>query len=424
MYTDENVYGVDENENEIETVGSTHDEQYDLKPNGISNLRAIFLLTNTICGIGLLSISYCFRIGVILNMILSFLLAFFANISFKMLIDVAEKTSIRDYTKLCAHAFGRKWMLAPYITIILTLIGVGILYIQFAYNLFNSFLEYLNAPSLLRNRWILIFLTIIVVNFPLSCLRSISALSYVTFCSMILIVIYIIHNIFYFSKKIEEEHSFDPQNQLKLFDFSRLLISAISIQSSSYTCHPNIFPTLIKLNDKSSKNQFFVLTIVAFLAFIIYMVAGIFGYLTLFDSIQGAVSISYYPKDQVFTKVIQFLYFVLLTLSLPLIHWSVRIGINELFFKTDFTKLRWILIGFGILVFSALIAILVTSISTIFNFIGGITSPFLIYIFPGAYYIKLCSDEQKWKIYLAYFMIFLGVLFIILCLYDSIASLL
>ena len=407
----------------IEEYGSVDTNTYDQSEKHeerIDMFRSILVLTNTITGIGLLSTSYCYRTGVILNTLISFVLAAFATISFYFLIIVSEKTRIDDYSKLIGPALGNKYEWIPHCILAVILFGVGILYMQYGCSLLSTVLESFDGiPEWVYNRWFLIFIPIVIIDIPLSLFKTIHKLSYISFGSMTLVFVYIFHNIFYFSKSVAE-NGFDPQGETKLFSFSNLVITSIAIQGTSYNCHPNIFPTLEKLYNNTRKRKMITMVIVALCAFLIYTSSGIFGYLTLFDKILDPVAISYYPSGQTFTLITQALYTLLLALSVPLIFWSCRLSFNEIFFKSAFTTLRWNVIGISIVLLSGVIAVTVKAINTVFSIIGGLFSPLIVYLLPSLYFLRISRERTLLTTSLAYFLILFGFFTIVISLYNTI----
>ena len=386
----------------------------------IDMLRAVLVLTNTITGIGLLSTSYCFRTGAVLNTLVSLLLATFATISFYFLIAVSEETKINDYSGLIGPALGKRWAWFPHSVLAIILFGVGILYMQYGYSLLSAVLKTFDGiPNWIYNRWFLIFIPIVIIDIPLSMFKTINKLSYISFGSMTLVVVYIIHNIYYFSKSVHD-NGFDPQHQTKLFSFTNLVITSIAIQGTSYNCHPNIFPTLEKLENNSRKRKMITMVIVAICAFAIYTSSGLFGYFTLFDAVLDPVAISYYPSGQTFTLVTEGLYTLLLALSVPLIFWSCRLSFNEIFFRSPFTTLRWNIIGISIVLLSGVIAVTVKAINTVFSIIGGVFSPLIVYLLPTVYYLRICKQRPFVLTFLAYFLFVFGIFTIVISLYNTI----
>lgn len=80
-----------------------------------------------------------------------------------------------------------------------------------------------------------------------------------------------------------------------------MVISTLSIQSSSFTCHTNIFPTLIQLENPTMRLSNITILLTVISATLQDIVGGIFPYFTLFDRIEDPNVLKHYPKS-VFTS--------------------------------------------------------------------------------------------------------------------------
>jgi amino acid permease len=82
----------------------------------------------------------------------------------------------------------------------------------------------------------------------------------------------------------------------------------------------------------------------------------------------------------------------------------------------------WRGLGVAVLAGVTVVAVLVTKIGTMFDFIGGVTISAIIYILPPVFYLVICRGESKIKTVLAWLQIPLGVVVIGVCTYDAIMS--
>jgi len=122
------------------------------------------------------------------------------------------------------------------------------------------------VPSWVFSKWFLMFITVIFIDLPLVFLPSISSLSYVSLGSLVLDGIFIVHSVYYFGVEVQT-HGFNYNNQLKLFDFLKLIIPALAILATSFNCHPNVFPTLIKLGNGTPRRKLITMIFVVIIAF-------------------------------------------------------------------------------------------------------------------------------------------------------------
>jgi amino acid permease len=91
-------------------------------------------------------------------------------------------------------------------------------------------------------------------------------------------------------------------------------------------------------------------------------------------------------------------------------------------FKTEFTPVRFYLIGILVVTGCVVLAGAVESLEKVFGLVGGVTCNIVVYILPALYYIRLCSKGSKVKRFVAFAMIPIGVILIGVCLYEEIDS--
>jgi amino acid permease len=219
------------------------------------------------------------------------------------------------------------------------------------------------------------------------------------------------------------ESGFNPDRTMKLFDFNNFFIKSLSVQAFAFACHPLVGPTLERLTDPTWQRQYSTMLVLTICASACYALGGLLPYLTLFDRILDPVIFVYYNPGQVITTVTKALYAIFLIITSPLILYSARLALNDFIFRKPFTRLRWALIGIGLILGSTILAVTVTSIPTMFGFVGGVTCNLIVYTLPAIYYIRICKEGSTWKRIVSWGMIVVGAVAMTVCLYDSIASL-
>ena len=387
----------------------------------ISMFRAVVFLTNVITGTGALTIPYCFRTGVGTNSIVLIFIALISYLSVVLLIDTSKKSGTSDYDLLMGASFSNKKLkIIPQLTTFITLFGIIIVYIQFVCSLFQSVFDEINGvPNLLYKRWFLIPIAIGCVTLPITMLKSIGALSYVSIFSIAMSLIYVVHGIYIFFS----QDKFDPDNRLVIFSTNSIFIPSLATQCSSFTCQPFVFSTLLQMKNCTISRQYKAMFFAILTSSLLYYIGGIFPYLTFFDDIKDAMVISYFKKGNVFTIIVKGLFTLLTMLSCPNVVFFCRKSLNDMIFGTEPTTLRWIIMGFIIIVVTASIAITVKSISTLFGFIGGLACPVMAYILPSTYYLRICHGDSIPKTNGAYTLLVIGFLFIVVCMYNNIKNL-
>ena len=386
--------------------------------------RAVAVLTNIITGVGLLGIPYCFTSGVGTNLVVILSIAALSFFSFSVLVECAFASNIIDYPRLMSAAFpGKRVQWVIDLSIAVLYLGGSILYMQFSSSLIQNIFSNIDAvPSFLSNRWFIAFVIQFVIIFPLVFLKSMSSLSFVSLVSMFLMFCYIVHSIYFFVVAINED-GFDPEKKMVIFKFDiNHVLPSLSVQATSYTCHPSVFPTLVKLERPTKARLNLVLLLVTIVATVLYLIGGIIPYFTLFDDIQDPVVLDYYDPKNVFTLVIKSCYSVILILTVPMLIFASRLSFNNLIFNTETTTRRHIIMGLIILVFGTVISASITQVNLMFGIIGGVISPLIVYIFPSIFYLRICINGSRVMKGLAILSITIGAIFIPVCLYDSIKS--
>lgn len=394
----------------------------------ISVFRAALVLLNMIMGVGLLSIPYCFRTGIVTNIFILLIIGTFAFLSFMLLVDSAATACVEiDYSKLILCSFRKNLTYIPHSITFLTVFGVSILHLQYSGSIIATVLDQIDGvPKWLYNRWFLIMVPVACVDLPLMFLKSIHGLSYVSMFTGVLMCMYLVHAIFYFGV-YTHDYGFDPDHKIQFVAINEFFIPAMSIQAFAFTCHPVIGPTIASLVNPTRQRKYLTLGLVVIASGICYLIGGLLPYLTLFDKIVSAIVFGDYLRDhpkQLFTLITTAIFGAFLTVTTPLLLFAARHSFNEMLFGREFTNVRYYFIGIGILVSAALLAVTVRSIPVMFGFIGGVCGTLLVYILPAIYYIRICGKQNLVKYVISWIMIPAGIAFLTVCLYDSIRGLL
>jgi amino acid permease len=391
----------------------------------MSRFRVLVVLLNLVIGVGLLGIPYCFRTGVFVEL---FVVAFFgaaSYFSFLLLIDCATQMGYSiDFARLMRDAFTVNLEWIPHLVLFITFFGFAIVHFQSAGSLLKSCLEESGAiPQWVsENRWIVIGVPSTVIGVPLILLRSLRGFSHVSMVTCGLICLYLIHSAVYLIL-YTRERGFNPDQTMRLFDFNKFFIKSLSVQAFAFACHPLIGPTLERLIEPTWQRQYSTVLILTLCASGCYALGGLLPYLTLFDQILDPVIFVYYSPGQIFTIITKALYAIFLIITSPLILYSARLSLNDFIFRKPFTTLKWALIGIGLILGGTILAITVTSIPTMFGFVGGVTCNLIVYTLPAIYYLRICKEGRTWKRIISWVMIAVGTVAMVVCLYDSIASL-
>jgi hypothetical protein len=382
--------------------------------------RILIVLLQIIIGVGMLGLPYCFRIGALLNTAVVFFIGSMSFISFIFLIDASSKVGCSiDFCKLMVFSFERNFSWLPLIVIFITLVGFAIVHLQYACRLLQGCLCH-HAPAWFRSTWCITTLLAVVIDLPLMFLRNIRGYAHVSIFTCVLILLYIIHSAYYLGFGISHR-GFDPEKELVIASVNKYFVPALAIQAFAYACHPIVGPTMDKLRNPTTTRKYLTMGLLCLLASCCYTCGGILPYLTLFEHIKDPVIFVYYGQEP-FTVMTEALYAVFLTATSPLILYQCRMSLNDIFWKSEATTLRWNIVGVIVLGVCTLLAITVKEIMTMFDLVGGVTCTTIIYILPSIYYLRICGKKNIWKTVAAFAMIPIGVASMSVCLYHSIGT--
>ncbi|NXF05600.1 S38A4 protein, partial [Smithornis capensis] len=216
-----------------------------------------------------------------------------------------------------------------------------------------------------------------------------------------------------------EAHSDTSEKcQPKYFMFNSRTAYAIPILAFAFVCHPEVLPIYSELKDRSRKRMQNVSNISITGMLIMYLLAALFGYLTFYGEVEDELLHTYtkvYTFDALLVSV-RLAVLMAVTLTVPLVLFPIRSSISALLFpKRPFSWIRHFLIAAVILAFNNLLVIFVPTIKDIFGFIGASSATMLIFILPGAFYLRLVEKEplrSPQKIGALIFLI-VGIIFMI-----------
>ncbi|XP_051651765.1 sodium-coupled neutral amino acid transporter 4 isoform X1 [Manacus candei] len=204
----------------------------------------------------------------------------------------------------------------------------------------------------------------------------------------------------------------------KYFVFNSRTAYAIPILAFAFVCHPEVLPIYSELKDRSRKRMQNISNISITGMLIMYLLAALFGYLTFYGEVEDELLHTYtkvYTFDTLLLSV-RLAVLVAVTLTVPLVLFPIRSSISALLFpRRPFSWIRHFLVAAVILAFNNLLVIFVPTIKDIFGFIGASSATMLIFILPGAFYLRLVEKEplrSPQKIGALIFLI-VGIIFMI-----------
>ncbi|OHT07023.1 Transmembrane amino acid transporter protein [Tritrichomonas foetus] len=406
------------------TLTSTNGEKesiFDIPVPGDSSMFGCFqILLNTAIGSGTLMVPYAYTAGVGTELLISSVFCFVAYMALYFLIEASQYTNTYDYYGIFRSCFGQKYMWFLNLSIFLVQYGTVTIYCLWNGRLLNHLVG--SSNPILGSNAFWSFLIVATLVFPLIIFRSISHLESFASISTFFIVLLIVHALYWMIRDVND-FGFDPNHELKVFEFSRyqVIISALSVNSMAFNCHLNLFSCLEHLKNCTLKRAHQLCGLTVLVSFGLYNCFGLFSYFDLFDKIGAGSSLEFYPHPNIFTKITIVGVVVVLIVSSPLVVWAARIGFNNLIWKDKpVTPLRWVLIGGGLTLTAALLASSSEDVIFFFDIVGGFFTPTIEFVLPAIFFLKIQRGAPKWKVITASIVLFFSIVSIVACIYQAI----
>ncbi|KAH6773893.1 Transmembrane amino acid transporter family protein [Perilla frutescens var. hirtella] len=195
------------------------------------------------------------------------------------------------------------------------------------------------------------------------------------------------------------------------------LFTTIPVIATAFGCHVNIHPIRAELGRPSDMSSAVRIALVLCVA--IYFAVGFFGYLLFGDSIMADMLVNFdKTSDSVISTIlnitVRLSYAIHLMLVFPVINYSLRVNVDELFFPKRpllaAEKIRFYSITCIVLAFIYVTAIAIPNIWYFFQFMGTTTVMCLMFIFPSSIVLRdvHCMSTRRDKA-LAVLVIFLSI---------------
>lgn len=157
-----------------------------------SSLRGtVFNLVNSMIGGGILALPFAVaQSGLILGTSLIGLVALLTDISAYFIVYVADATRTKSFDAMAEALYGPRCGTLLHVTVFLQTLGCCAGYVVILGDMLPSAMEFLDAPSFLRDRATVLLTVGATMLLPLACLKSMSALSCVSFLCLLMILIF------------------------------------------------------------------------------------------------------------------------------------------------------------------------------------------------------------------------------------------
>ncbi|KAK4303839.1 hypothetical protein Pmani_024185 [Petrolisthes manimaculis] len=403
-------------------------------------MKHVINMANSIVGVSILSMPFCFReAGLLLGVVVVLLSAAITKRTCMFLIRSAIMARRRSYEFLAFHVFGVSGKLFVELCMILFLIGISISFhvvmgdlapaiVARAMNLDNS-------PSLRCTMLIGIGLLVVL---PLCLLRKLDSLASMSACSIIF---------YFFLVTVIIWHAFPKLMDGSWYQQAELwrpagALQVLPICMLGLSCQSNVFEIYDSVPDPDVPKMRSVVNQALNLCSALYISVGFFGYIAFVDQDMSGNLILNFPASEL-TEGIKMFFTVSLAISFPLMIFPCRTSINSLLYRRvqidvyssmtpESNPSSYDLVGnympesrfkgitIAILSVSLVIGILIPNIEFVLGLLGSTMGALIALILPSLLFIKVNTKASAER-FLAQFIMLMGLLLLVLGTYLNLA---
>ncbi|TPX36520.1 hypothetical protein SmJEL517_g01181 [Synchytrium microbalum] len=404
------------------------------------SLGSSFLsVSNTILGTGMLAMAsiYYFHpsaiasLGVGLGAIMITVSATFAAVGLTMLVSCAHKMGI-PYRRTSSfftiaqatYPAAAKWFDAA---VAVKCFGVSVSYLFIVGDLMPKVVSGF-APTTPQDAfyatklyWISIGVALIATPAFFRDLSSLRYTSMIALSSVAYLVVLVVTLAF---KPLDGMPHRMKWEDIVWFKMDVKFFTALPILVFAFTCHQNILTVYNELLGNTPKRMSMVICSAVPMAFSIYQVIGITGYVTFGPDVKSNI-IANYPTNSPFVTGGQLAIAILVLVSYPLQIHPARASLDRIIGRrvdptSPIPALRFTVLTTVLVLSGYLLAVSVKSLGSILAFVGATGSTTICYILPGLLYHRLMlnMDPEKsvWARRAAFGMAGLGLVIMIACL--------
>nr|XP_054763010.1 putative sodium-coupled neutral amino acid transporter 10 isoform X2 [Lytechinus pictus] len=385
---------------------------------------AVINLSNSIIGVSVLAMPWCFKeCGVVLAISLLIITGIVNKFSCNLLLRSSKATRKTSYETVAHHTLGGMGKLSVEVSVILLLMCTCIAFFVIIGDLGPSLVsKFAGIENTSNLRTFILLGTAVFIILPLAQKRNVESLSAL---STISISFYFFFATSVFVDCIPRLISLEWVNNVAFWRPAGVL-KGMSIFALSMCCQPTLFPIYNSLQERTPKMMEDVVSKGVNLVAFVYMVIGFFGYITYYtEGIKGDILLNQPPS--LVSDGLKLCFALSVALSFPLCVFPCRASLfslicpnadcNPITGMTYIPPTMFRIITVVILAITLTIAILIPNVEVVLSLTGSTMGSLACFILPALIYQHTVGVPTR---FMPKVLLIIGICFMLFSTYDNV----
>lgn len=402
-------------------------------------------LINTVTGAGILALPLAMKnMGLVLGVILLWLVNLATDRTIQLLLYSIDANDAKSFASLSSSLYGHKFKIIVDLNTFLLNFGICTSYVVIIGTLLSDFAEYAYGGDVFTSRAQILLTIAPLVFLPLSCLKRLDALRYVSFVALTFLVLFVVIIVMiafglgntHVQHEKEGEHvELFGNKVLKMFESLPVIFFAFVCQMNipslynelrRMSPHTLSSPRPVSKYVSKANKMAWAVRAAFFVCCTLYTASAVAGYTLFLDDTKGNILDNFETGLGGLFKIspyIKLIYGALLCVSYPTMSYSGVRSLHRLLFEVRMSILpapcRKFMFGHDddeeeetdsekllhprlavrtieaavIVGFSTLIGVTCEQVTTVFSLTGAVCCSAIMYIFPGCFYYKTAARQ-------------------------------